>query len=508
MESFNTTFLDHYLTTVKEKSSHIIECKNGKKKWLFYFVEGELVLTKSNLKTEQTDAVKESHPDVLTTDIPALQAEMRVLKGFQAEEFSLKSSSKTPSGSLPTMDAFVNGFAAFLEDNEEAIAEIRSEMEQMRPKLIEPMESNQDELKNFMATLKGNLRSPVTISNRGLAEHLGWATLWTLQTLELFEVDENAQEKLSDLLGFNLDEVLAEEVAKEDEIIEEPEPVVEEEIVEEVAEPIVETNTISTEQMNSLDELESHINTSTNHFEILGVSHTDTTEDFRKAYFELSKKLHPDRFSTAGEDIIARATTLFDKVREAHDVLSDDTERQKYIDMVIYGKASDEEAAMQQLQAMWKAEEAFKKGERLFQQGQIGRAHDFFKEAHDNDPNSLEFKAYFGYTTFTQNKGSNQEKAQEGMDMILEVTKANEDQEVKLDSAWVLLGKAHRESGNKDKAMRAITRALKIKPSNSDAQRELKRLRGQEPGAKKGGGKGGAKEEKKGGFWSKLFGGK
>jgi tetratricopeptide (TPR) repeat protein len=164
---------------------------------------------------------------------------------------------------------------------------------------------------------------------------------------------------------------------------------------------------------------------------------------------------------------------------------------------------------MQQLQAMWKAEEAFKKGERLFQQGQIGRAHDFFKEAHDNDPNSLEFKAYFGYTTFTQNKGSNQAKAQEGMDMIVEVTKANEEQEVKLDSAWVLLGKAHRENGNKDKAMRAITRALKIKPSNSDAQRELKRLRGQEPGAKKGGGKGGnAKEEKKGGFWSKLFGGK
>ena len=77
--------------------------------------------------------------------------------------------------------------------------------------------------------------------------------------------------------------------------------------------------------------------------------------------------------------------------------------------------------------------------------------------------------------------------------MIIEVTKANEDQEVKLDSAWVLLGKAYRENGDKDKAMRAITRALKIKPSNSDAQRELKRLRGQEPGIKKGGNKGGNK---------------
>ena len=286
---------------------------------------------------------------------------MRVLKGFQAEEVALKNSSKTPSGSLPTMDAFVNGFAAFLADHEEGVAEIRSEMEQLRPKLIEPMESNQNDLQNFMATLKGNLRSPVTISNMGISEPLGWATLWTLQTLELFEVDENAQEKLSDLLGFNLDEVLAEEVAKEDEIVEEPEPVAEEND-ESPSEPVVEIQSISTEQMNSLDELESHINTSTNHFEILGVSHTDTVEDFRKAYFELSKKLHPDRFSTAGEDIIARATNLFDKVREAHDVLSDDTERAKYIDVVIYGKASDEEAHAT-LQAMWKAEEAFKKND-------------------------------------------------------------------------------------------------------------------------------------------------
>ena len=55
----------------------------------------------------------------LTTDIPALQAEMRVLKSISSRGDALKSSSKTPSGSLPTMDAFVNGFAAFLEDNEE-----------------------------------------------------------------------------------------------------------------------------------------------------------------------------------------------------------------------------------------------------------------------------------------------------------------------------------------------------------------------------------------------------
>ena len=193
---------------------------------------------------------------------------------------------------------------------------------------------------------------------------------------------------------------------------------------------------------------------SANHFEVLGVSHNGTPEDFRRSYFDLSKKLHPDRYSDAEESVINRATILFDKVREAHETLIDDEARAKYIDSAILGNASEEEQAMQQLQAMWKAEEAFKTGERLFQQGQIGRAHDFFQEANDNDPNSLEFKAYFGYTTFHQNKSSRPEDAQVGIDMIIEVTQLNEDQEIKLDSAWVLLARAYRESGKKDKAPR------------------------------------------------------
>ncbi len=518
MESFNTTFLDHYFQSIKDGASQIIECKSGKKKWLFYFVEGQLALTKSNLKGEQTESLKESHPDVLPTDIPFLQAQIRIQKAFEAEEWNLKSSSKTPKGSVHTIDAFLKGFALFLSENEEAVAEITTEMEQIRPKPLEPFSTDISEVQNFIAGLKGNMRSPVTVSNNSnIDDSLGWSTLWTLYKMDMLEIDESEQEKLSDLLGFNLDEVLAEEVAKEDEIIEESESeasnvdnepeVNESNAVDEPPAAEVASNAMSTEQMSTLEELESHINTSTNHFEVLGVSHTGTSSDFRNAFFDLSKKLHPDKYTAAGEEVIAKATALFDRVREAHEVLSDDEERQKYIDQVIYGKASDEDAAMQQLQSMWKAEEAFKKGERLFQQGQTGRAHDFFKEAHENDPNSLEFKAYFGYTTFSQHKGSNQTKAQEGLDMILQVTKDNEEQEVKLDSAWVLLAKAYRENGDKEKALRAITRALKIKPSNSDAQRELKRIRGQEPGAKKAK-KGNTKEEKKGGFWSKLFGGK
>ena len=502
MESFTSEFLNTFADTIQDESTHIIECVDGKKKWLFYFVEGQLALTKSNLKHEQTEAIRESDPDASASDIPLIQATMRVSECISIETINIKTTSKMPSSTISTMDAMIGGLEAFLQDNEEAIEAIRSGLERMRPKLIQPVDTQHPELPNFMATLKGNLRSPVCISNFGLDNTLGWATLWSLQAISLFE-EEEVEKSLSEILGFDLEALLAEEVAKEDEIFEEPEPEVETVAEETVAgeTPTPAVPIISAEELESLDELEAHIANATNHFEILGVAQDGTPEDFRRAFFDLSKKLHPDRFNGGDEALIARATGLFDQVREAHETLSDDEARATYIDTVINGNATSEEAAMEQLQAIWKAEESFKNGLRLFQQGQLARAHTFFEEAHQNDPNTLEYKAYYGFTIFSQNQGSNPVRAQEGMEMIREVTRENDTQEVKLDSAWVLLAKAYRESGDKNKAFKAITKALKIKPSNIDAQRELKRIRGQDAQTN-------VTRDKKSGFFSGLFGGK
>ena len=44
MESFTSEFLNTFADTIQDESTHIIECVDGKKKWLFYFVEGQLAL--------------------------------------------------------------------------------------------------------------------------------------------------------------------------------------------------------------------------------------------------------------------------------------------------------------------------------------------------------------------------------------------------------------------------------------------------------------------------------
>ena len=215
-------------------------------------------------------------------------------------------------------------------------------------------------------------------------------------------------------------------------------------------------------------------------------------------------RLHPDRFVDGDEEIRERATTLFDKVREAYEVLSDDEQREKYTNQAIHGQLSEEDQAMEQLEAYWKADAAFNKGKTLFNQGQISRAHPYFEEAAEASPETLEFVAYYGYTSFSVHRNTDPEQAMLGLETLKRVLELNKEQEIKLDSAWTLMGRAYREKGDTDKAIRAIKQALKYNPSNPDAKNEMRRLTSKDGRSKKPD----KKEEKKQGFFARLFGGK
>jgi len=238
-----------------------------------------------------------------------------------------------------------------------------------------------------------------------------------------------------------------------------------------------------------------------NHFEVLGLPHDVAVEDFRKAHLALAQKLHPDRHNDAPADQQELASEAFDKVRAAWEVLGDDTKRKDYIDRVIFGKKTEEELAMEQVQNYWAAESDFKRGMAAFNAGRMPEAHKLFESAVAKVPEELEFRAYFGFTTFQTFRTRDPEKAEEGKDMIKEVVEKNKEQQRKLDGAWVLLGRIYRESNNPEAAFKCFRQALKLNPSNADAPRELKRLQGGQPGqpAQK-------KEEEKPGFFARLFG--
>ena len=76
-------------------------------------------------------------------------------------------------------------------------------------------------------------------------------------------------------------------------------------------------------------------------------------------------------------------------------VIQDEEKRKAYTDKHIHGIKTDDELAMEQLQAIWAAEEAFKKGMGLFHQGRFQQAHPNFQKASESDPNQPEFKGGF-----------------------------------------------------------------------------------------------------------------
>ncbi len=229
------------------------------------------------------------------------------------------------------------------------------------------------------------------------------------------------------------------------------------------------------------------------HFAVLGTGWQDPAETHRRAYFALAQRLHPDRFVGAPPAITAVAEELFERVRAAWEVLGEDGRRQAYIAKVIRGEKTEEELAMEKVRLILEAEAEFKRGLTELNGGRLPGAHEHFVRAAAAMPDEIEFGAYAAYTTFRLAHGRDAAAADEALRRLESALQANE----RLDGVWVLYGVALRLAGRDVAARQALVTALKLKPSNPDAVREMKRLEREkeQPPPESGGG-----------FFSKLFG--
>lgn len=67
------------------------------------------------------------------------------------------------------------------------------------------------------------------------------------------------------------------------------------------------------------------------HYEVLGVSRSATAKEFKKAYFTLAKKYHPDRhFGPPLNEMKPELEALFHAIHTAHETLADPAKREQY----------------------------------------------------------------------------------------------------------------------------------------------------------------------------------
>ena len=569
--SEKTECLEYVLAAqVGGSATSVVDANAGKKRWLFYFEDGVLVGSRSNLKSEGLEALREAKPDMSDDRLVVLQAVRRVRNALKsAQEWSVKRGSPKERVTVDTGLVLAKGIAGARDLA--ALDALLAEAGQPHagPGVSELGLSSR--LSNWLASADGSRDAAALLESAPGKPEEARAALFLALTAGAMTPSAPAEESVADDAappsesedspaaaveedaadepaaapggGLDLSSLIAEGVAEVSvDVEDEPEetrgfvpdsapknPLNEMTFEDDIGiEPIgdggaapspapgVTLPTFTRREPeaepkhpleDSLRALHGRLTTVEDHFEVFELDWQADPEEFRKAHLELARQLHPDRFADASGELQDLANEAFDRVRVAWETLGDEEKRTAYIDRVIHGVKTEEELAMAQVEAFWKAESEFKRGLAVFNQGRIKQAHDFFVKAHEAVPDELEFRAYYAFTTFKQAFQSGDEMAaEEAKDMLKDVLEKNKEQERKLDGAWVLAGIVYRDLGNDSAAKKCLVHALKLNPSNSDANRELRRITGKGPGQKKPEAK--KDEARGGGFFSRLFGGK
>jgi len=472
-----------------------LDVRDGRKRWIFYLENGQMVLTRSNLKSEGGDALKAAHPDADRVALIRIQAATRLKNALRAgapawtfQEGAASSKRMPIPTSTAVIDALVDGLG------EDALRAAAAPLTEGWPVLADDaiVEIPGDEaLEAYLNDLDGQRAGDEVLEFAPGGPARGLAAMWLAWKLGWLAPGEPpaTTSASSDLdLGFDLDALIAQETAP----VEDSGSV---DLDTAPAPPLTKESTNDSEHpmAGRLAELADRVNSAAHHFAELGLPWDAPVAEFSTAYRQLARDLHPDRYVDADPALQELATEVFDKIRAAWEIIGSEDARQKYTDKVIHGKKTEEELAMEQLQAYWSAESDFKKGVAAFNQGKLRQAHEFFSSAIEIVPDELEFRAYHAYTSFSTTRTTDPEGALQYIDVLKNVIERNQEQERKLDMAWVLLGRSYRESAEPEKAKRCFVQALRLNPANPDATREMKRLTQQK------------KNEKKGGFFSRLF---
>ena len=204
------------------------------------------------------------------------------------------------------------------------------------------------------------------------------------------------------------------------------------------------------------------------HFQVLGVSRGAPVQAVRNAFYELAKRLHPDRLRVFGIADSGAAQRLFASINQAFTVLSNPAKRAEYENLLGMGAAKareTEEIAMRVIEA----EKQFQAGEILSRRNQWPEAMRAFEKAVELNPDEAEHHALLAWATW---------RSAPDKQGVLAAVKQRFQRAIALSprsvAAYLYRGRVAMELGDAPLALDCFRKVLEFEPNHNEAQLQIR----------------------------------
>ncbi|SEA76900.1 Response regulator containing CheY-like receiver, AAA-type ATPase, and DNA-binding domains [Desulfuromusa kysingii] len=202
------------------------------------------------------------------------------------------------------------------------------------------------------------------------------------------------------------------------------------------------------------------------YFETLGLSRQCGPGEVRKAYYQLAKEYHPDRFlgSDLSNEMRTKINEMFQYITQAYTVLSDPDSCSDYLDELVNGPKKSIDISQ-----VIEAETCYQEGTALLKVRRYKAAAKALQRAIELSPGESEYMTYFALALFK----SDPEKA-DIQNQAVEVLLTSREINPGFDLTHLYLGQVYQAQGKERQAEKSFEMAVQANPSCTEALRELR----------------------------------
>jgi len=220
---------------------------------------------------------------------------------------------------------------------------------------------------------------------------------------------------------------------------------------------------------NYLDQVE----TAATFYDVLGVSQRADADELKRAYFQLARNFHPDRYHAEGGEMLKRMQNAFTELAQAHETLKNPELRDVY-DYKMRKELTAREKTPKQGGEVDRAEldkeraaDNFETGFSLLMDGEAEAATPFLARAVHFVPKNPRYRAYYGKALASDR--SHRHKAESELQAAISLDPDNVNYRIMLADFFIQFNLLKRAEGE-------LTRLLASYPTNREAISMLEKL--------------------------------